>query len=57
MRKCSVCKFDIDMESAVEGCSHKWHTHPEAPWGIYIGAIDDWDMCCLCGKDAGVMYK
>jgi hypothetical protein len=57
VKKCSDCKFEIDAESAIPGCSHQWHIHPEAPWGIYIGALDDWDMCCLCGKDAEVVMK
>jgi hypothetical protein len=57
MKKCNDCKFEIDAESAMPCASHQWHLHPEAPWGIYIGALDDWDMCCLCGMDAEVVMK
>jgi|DEB19_MinimDraft_3_1074340.scaffolds.fasta_scaffold274434_1 hypothetical protein len=57
MKKCNDCKFEIDAESAMPCASHQWHLHPEAPWGIYIGALDDWDMCCLCGLDAEVVMK
>jgi len=56
-RKCDECAFDIDMEGAVPCASHKWHIHPDAPWSIYLGAQDDWDMCCLCGKDAEAVMK
>jgi hypothetical protein len=56
-RKCVDCKFDIDVMSAVECTEHKWHEHPDAPWGILIGALDAWDMCCLCGKDAEYVLK
>jgi len=57
LRKCESCAFDIDMEGSVPCASHKWHIHPDAPWGIYLGALDDWDMCCSCGKDADAVMK
>jgi len=57
IRKCESCAFGVGMESAVPCASHKWHIHPDAPWGIYIGALDDWDMCCLCGIDADSVMK
>jgi hypothetical protein len=44
-RKCPECAFDIDIDSKVPGCQHKWHN----------GTWDD--MCCLCGKDAEYIYK
>ena len=57
IRKCADCAFDVDLESVVDCAEHRWHTDPDAPWGIYIGAIDDWDMCCKCGKDAYAVMK
>lgn len=57
LRKCESCAFDIDPVGHPMTHAHKWHIHPDAPWGIYVGAVDDWDMCCLCGKDAEAVMK
>ena len=46
IRFCSECKFDMDAESMVSQCQHKWHND------------DAWDdMCCLCGLDAEMLVK
>ena len=44
-RDCPECAFDIDAESKVPGCKHKWHN-------------ETWDdMCCLCGLAAEMLVK
>jgi hypothetical protein len=46
IRFCSECKFDMDAESKVPECKHKWHFDEE--W---------YDMCCKCGLDAEMLVK
>jgi hypothetical protein len=45
MKACKDCKYEIDAESAIQDCSHRWHN-------------DSWDdMCCDCGLDKEMILK
>jgi hypothetical protein len=45
VKQCSECRFDKDIMSYQNGCTHKWHND------------SDDDMCCLCGLDYEYLYK